>query len=345
MRPTIREWDEGAAELEGSDEARLSKATQPFDYTRGGPRINLQPWTWLTDLPCSRHTGTDATSDGGLCGKLWARCPALSDAISLRAVPRHASSRRFTVRLMVGLRRGFARQRMVSGFFAARRAGLSVAWSPVFLLLNWTTPGCDGNLELFDAAPPDANTQGAASAVNRFMVLHVENDASQVQLAHPHDTMVRVTPRVAGEWFINPDDLRQSTGVLRWQALATPGDVTSLAPTSEVTLRFSKVESASVRRLADLRPNVSERAVVHAVLETAGETRAVNVELLLTADIRDGQLSGVGLELSRPLTLPSSAFNARAAAERASADAGWEMSGRVVARASAERDGLEAKGR
>lgn len=187
-----------------------------------------------------------------------------------------------------------------------------------------------------------------ASAVNRFMVLHVENDASQVHLTHSRDAAARVAPRVAGELFINPDDIRQSTGVLRWEVVKVhpdapnSGNATPTLPKGEGTLRLSKVESASVRRLADLRPDVSERVAVHALLEANGETRDVNVELLVTADIRDGQLSGVGLELSGPLTLPGSASDARQLADPSETDARWEMSGRVVARASAGRNGLEA---
>jgi hypothetical protein len=253
---------------------------------------------------------------------------------------------------MPGFSRAFAWQCAVTGFRAERKKGRSPAHIWVLTCLLCFAPGCDRSLELFDAAPPEDQTTIPTSAIDRFMVLHVENDASRVRLTHPRETE-HATPRVGGELFINPDDLRQSTGVIRWYA-ATVGPrerdgVTSRPPPGEVTLRLSKVASASVRRLAELRPDVSERVTIRAVLEANGETRDVDVELLVTADIRDGQLSGVGLELSRPVTLSGVSSdptqNAGTPPDNSGAAANWELSGRVVARASSVRESVAAEGR
>src|SRR5690606_37536216 len=99
---------------------------------------------------------------------------------------------------MRGLGCDFAWQRAMKGLLAERRQGWGAARRPVLTCLLCAAPGCDPSPPSFEAQPPAAHAASMASAVNRFMVLHVENDASQVHLTHSRDAAARVAPRVAG---------------------------------------------------------------------------------------------------------------------------------------------------
>lgn len=190
-------------------------------------------------------------------------------------------------------------------------------------------------------APPTA-----ASNVARYLALRVEGNDAELgfTMTAPLEHIRGSISTLSGKLMVNPEALSEMTGVfsadlstLELFQSTRSSEQAGFAPETRNTLqneharnwleigadvpaaqrdlnrrvefRPSKVEVTGAQTLSALaKPGTSSTLRVHGQITIHGLTRSIETELLLTADITNGQLNGLHFKSTNPVSIDLTSF-------------------------------------